>query len=181
MSIIHCKTTLFSIGPWTIVRLPQDASAKLPSRGQTMVKGTINGVGLQTPLEPDGMGSHWFKIDKTLSKAINAVAGDSVSLAIESTKDWPEPQVPADLQTALAAAPQAHGLWAKITPMARWDWLRWIGSTKQADTRQHRIEVALSKLKAGSRRPCCFNRTVCTDPYISKNGVLIDSTQTNKR
>jgi len=171
--MISFKTQPYTIGTATIVLLPQSASAQLPSRGQTMVKGSLNGFEFQTPLEPDGRGSHWFKADKTLLRAAKAGAGDLVSLSIESTRDWPEPTVPKDVQDALATHPEAHALWQKITPMARWDWLRWIGSTKQPKTRERHIEVACSKLKSGMRRPCCFNRSACTDPSVSKNGALM--------
>jgi uncharacterized protein YdeI (YjbR/CyaY-like superfamily) len=84
--------------------------------------------------------------------------------------------VPADLKNALAAAPQAHALWMDITPNARWDWIRWISSTKQPETRRRRIETACSKLKAGERRPCCFNRNLCSEPSISNNGILLEPT-----
>jgi hypothetical protein len=143
-----------------------------------MVQGTINDFRFQAALEPDGKGSHWFKLDKTIRKTVGAEAGDAVTLAIEPVKEWSEPNVPTDLKKALAVVPQAYTLWMEITPMARWDWIRWIGSTKQPETRKRRIEVALSKLKAGDRRPCCFNRSVCTQPYVSNNGVLLEPTQT---
>jgi len=178
MSRIRFEAKLFKIGSWTLLRLPKSASAKLPSRGMTMVEGTINGFRFQAALEPDGKGSHWFRLDKTMSDAAGADSGDTIMLAIEPVKEWSEPNVPADLKKALAVVPQAHTLWMDITPMARWDWIRWIGSTKQPETRRRRIEVALSKLKAGDRRPCCFNRTVCTEPYVSNNGVLLEPMQT---
>jgi len=178
MSTIRFEAKLFKIASWTLLTLPKSASAKLPSRGMTMVKGTINDFRFQAALEPDGKGSHWFRVDKTMSKAIRADAGDTVMLAIEPIKEWPEPKAPADLKNALAAVPQAHTLWMEITPMARWDWIRWISSTKNPDTRKRRIEVTFSKFKAGKRRPCCFNRTVCTEPYVSSNGVLLEPTQT---
>ena len=178
MSTIRFEARLFTIGSWTLLRLPKSASAKLPSRGMTMVQGTLNGFHFQAPLEPDGKGSHWFRVDKTMREAAGADAGGTVMLAIEPVKEWSEPNVPADLKNALAVVPQAHTLWMEITPMARWDWIRWIGSTKSTETRKRRIEVALSKLKAGDRRPCCFNRTVCTEPYVSNNGVLLEPMQT---
>jgi hypothetical protein len=174
MSTIHFEAKLFKIGSWTLLRLPESASAKLPSRGMTMVEGTINGFRFQAALEPDGKGSHWFRVDKTMLEGAGADAGDTVSLAIEPTKEWPEPEVPADLKSALTDSPQVHKLWMHITPMARWDWIRWIRATKQPETRKRRIEVACSKLKAGTRRPCCFNRNLCTEPYVSNNGVLLE-------
>jgi hypothetical protein len=174
MSAVRFKAKLFEIGSWTILRLPESASAKLPSRGQVMVEGSLDGFHFQTALEPDGQWSHWFRIDKTLHDATGVKAGDTVTLEIAATKQWPEPEVPADLQTALAAAPQAHALWTKITPMARWEWIRWVRSTGQSETRKRRIEVACSKLKSGERRPCCWNRNLCTEPAVSKNGVLLE-------
>lgn len=178
MSAIHFKAKLFTIGNWTILRLPAEVSAKLPSRGQTMVKGTINGVTFQSALEPDGDGSHWFRVNRDLQKAAKAETGDTVTLAIESTKEWPEPTIPSDLQAALAAHPQVHTLWMRITPMARWEWIRWVNSTSNQETRKRRIEVACSKLRDGERRPCCFNRSMCCVPEVSKNGVLLEPTQT---
>jgi hypothetical protein len=58
MSTIHFEAKLFKIDSWTFLRLPKSASAKLPSRGMTMVEGTINGSRFQAALEPDGQGSH---------------------------------------------------------------------------------------------------------------------------
>lgn len=178
MSTIRFEATLFEIGSWTILRLPEDESVKLPSRGQTMVKGTINDFHFQAPLEPDGKWSHWLKVDKMMSQAIGAKAGDTVSVAIEPTKEWPEPEVPKDILTALSTHPEAHDLWMKITPMARWEWVRWIRSTSKDETRKKRIEVAMSKLKSGERRPCCWNRMLCTEPSVSKNGVLLEPVKT---
>lgn len=174
---IRFKTKLYKIGSWTILRLPEGASAKLPSRGQAMVKGTFNGHHFQTPLEPDGKWGHWFKVGKTLLKATDAAVGDVVTLEITLVKDWPEPGVPAGLKNALAGEPEAFALWQRVTPMARWEWIRWIRSTNHQETRKRRIEVACSKLKAGERRPCCWNRNLCTEPSMSKNGILLDPTK----
>lgn len=174
MSLIRFTSTLYTIGSWTILRLPKSVSAKLPSRGMLLVEGTINDSPFKAVLEPDGKLAHWFRVDTAMSKAIKASAGDTVKLVIEASNDWPEPKVPTDIKRALVTVPEAQTLWKKITPMARWDWIRWIVGTKQAETRQRRIEVACSKLKAGERRPCCFNRNMCYEPAVSKNGVLLE-------
>lgn len=177
MPKIHFETKPFTINSWTILQLPQSASTQLPSRGQVMVEGTINGFPFQTPLEPDGKGSHWFRIDDKLNKTIGAKAGDKLRLEIEPSKQWPEPEIPADIQKALATDSEAYTLWEKVTPMARREWIRWIRSTGREETRKKRIEVALSKMRNGERRPCCWNRNLSTEPSVSKNGALLDAAQ----
>ena len=87
MSTIRFEAKLFKIASWTLLTLPKSASAKLPSRGMTMVKGTINEFRFRAALEPDGKGSHWFRVDKTMSKAIRADAGDTVMQALKQVKE----------------------------------------------------------------------------------------------
>ena len=122
------------------------------------------------------MGSHWFRVRKTMLKAARVEVGDSVSVALEPLALWPEPRAPADLAEAFASDPHARRLWMDITPVARWDWIRWIGSTRNRDTRTIRIEKTLSKLRSGKRAACCFDRSQCTDPSMSRNGVLLELT-----
>ena len=160
----------------TILRLPATASRRLPSRGQVAVKGRLNGHDFQTVLEPDGLGGHWMRLDRTLQR-IAGIGGEATAatLEIQPAKDWPEPTVPEDLRTALSTAPPAiQGLWTEITPMARWEWVRWVNATGNPDTRRRRVEVSISKLKSGKRRPCCFNLAACTDPDLSSNGRLLE-------
>src|SRR6476469_7879432 len=145
---------------WTFLILPKNASAKLPPRGITAIEGTLNGFSFQATLEPDGQKSHWLRVDRKLSKAAGADAGDVVTLEVVPAAEEPEPKVPADLRKALAAAaPKARALWADITPIARRDWIQWITSAKQPETRTRRIKNACSMLAAGKRRPCCFDRS----------------------
>ena len=171
---IYFEETLIRIASWTVLRLPEDASSKLPSRGAAAVGGTINDLHFKTVLEPDGKGSHWFKIDESLLEEIKAEAGDTVRMNIVPSKEWPEPVIPEDFKEHLMTIPEAHSLWMKITPAARQDWIRWIRSTKNPETRKRRIKTACDKLNKGERRPCCFNRNLCTQPEVSKNGVLAD-------
>ncbi len=173
MSTICFKAKLFKpdaavkLGSSTLITLPEDASAKLPSRGMTIVEGTISGSKFRVVLQPDGQGSHWFRVNKAMCQAAGIDDGDTVTLEIEPTKLWPEPEVPADLKKALVADPQAHAQWLDITPMARWDWLNWLGSKLPATLRE-RPEKLCSMLKAGKRRPCCFNRAMLMPPKTAE-------------
>ena len=183
MSTIHCEAKLFEINSWTILRLPESASAQLPSRGMTMVSGTLNGAPFKAVLEPDGRyasgqkPSHWFRPDNTLLDAAHAKAGDTVHVSLEPTNAWIEPELPEDFQKALATSPTAEAVWNDSTPLARWDWMRWIRAVKTPATRQKHIDVALDKLNKGMRRPCCFNRNLCSEPSVSHNWVLREPTQ----
>ncbi|GAB4564352.1 MAG: YdeI/OmpD-associated family protein [Haliangiales bacterium] len=159
-----------------ILRLPDEASKALPSRGQVAVSGTINGHSFETVIEPDGVFGHWIKLDRALQEAADAEPGigENLTVEVEPTKEWPEPSVPKDLQDALSSAAQdIQDLWQAITPMARWEWVRWVNATKNPKTRARRVEVSLSKLSDGKRRPCCFNLSSCTDPELSKSGKLV--------
>ena len=148
-----------SRGSWTFLTLPKDASAKLPSRGMTTVEGTINGFPFRATLEPDGQRSHWLRVNRKMREAAGADSGDVVTLEIAPAGEEPEPKVPADLRKALAAAPKARALWSDITLIARRDWIHWITSAKQVETRTRRVKNACSMLAAGKRRVCCFDRS----------------------
>lgn len=144
---------------WTFLVLPRTASEKLPSRGLSTVAGKINGISFQATLEPDGQKSHWMKVTKKIQDAAGIKVGDVVKLEITPLECEPEPRVPADLRKALAAAAQARAFWSGITPVARRDWVHWITSAKQPETRARRIKNTCEMLIAGKRRPCCFDRS----------------------
>ena len=145
---------------WTFLILPKSASAKLPSRGVTPIEGMINGFRFQAVLQPDGQKSHWLKVDRKLSESAGANAGDVVALEMAPATEEPEPTVPRDLQEALAsAAPKTRTVWSDITPNARRDWIHWITSAKQPETRVRRIKNACAMLARGKRRVCCFDRS----------------------
>jgi Bacteriocin-protection, YdeI or OmpD-Associated/Domain of unknown function (DUF1905) len=174
-STIRFAARLSTIDSATILRLPENASRELPSRGQVAVRGTINGYEFETVVEPDGSFGHWIRVDRQLQQAAGVSAGDTAALDIEPLTAWPEPTVPPDLQAALAAAPRKiQEMWTDITPMARWEWVRWVNATNNPDTRRRRVEVTISKMHSGKRRPCCFNLAACTDPNLSRSGKLRD-------
>jgi Domain of unknown function (DUF1905)/Bacteriocin-protection, YdeI or OmpD-Associated len=145
------------VDSWSFLILPRDASARLPSRGMTTVEGTINGFPFRATLEPDGQKSHWLKVNRKLREAAGADAGDMVRLELAPAAL--EPKMPPDLRKALTAAPKARALWAEITTNARTDWIHWITSAKQPETRTRRIKNACAMLAGGKRRVCCFDRS----------------------
>ena len=83
--VIRFEAQVQSTGGSAILRLPDDASAQLPSRGQVAVKGVMNGHVFQTVLEPDGRRGHWLKVDKKLRQALAVSEG---CVFLKSTILW---------------------------------------------------------------------------------------------
>jgi hypothetical protein len=65
-------------------------------------------------------------------------------------------KLPLDLKEALVKDAKVLRLWQDITPLARNEWICWVTSGKKAETRDIRIKKALSKMRGGMRRPCCW-------------------------
>ena len=150
-------TLLEGDAPWAFVVLPKAVSDTLPRRGRTTVEGALNGHPFRQTLEPDGRLSHWLRISKEMLELAGVDAGDTVVFELRAAAQEPEPEVPSDLQRALAGSPAARAVWDDTTTIARLDWIHWIVSAKQAKTRAQRIESACDMLASGKRRVCCFD------------------------
>ncbi|WP_238154649.1 YdeI/OmpD-associated family protein [Ornithinimicrobium sufpigmenti] len=172
---IRFTAELSAIDGITLVTLPTSASEELPSRGQVAVRGTLDGHPFATVVEPDGRRGHWIRLDQALPDNAGIGLGDTADLTLEVVPDWPEPDVPPDLRAALDEAPaRIRELWQDFTPMARWEWVRWVRATRNPATRQRRVEASVSKMDDGKRRPCCFDLSSCTDPALARSGRLRD-------
>lgn len=103
---------------------------------------------------------YFFKADRLFRReAFNVFADVHVHMAAMvrySQYLSPMRTIPADLKKAITADPKAAAAWKDITPVARHDFIRWVETAKQAQTRTRRIAVACSKLRTGDRRPCCY-------------------------
>jgi hypothetical protein len=107
------------------------------------VEGTAGGFPFRAPFDESGR----IQFSEALQRAIGAKAGNKLAVEITRVGEEPEVRVPEDLRAALSRTPAAQSLWAEITPMARREWVRWIASAKQAETRARRIEVLESALR----------------------------------
>ena len=65
-------------------------------------------------------------------------------------------KLPNDLRKAIGSVNAAQIVWDDITPLAKNEWICWVISGKREETRGIRIGKAVSKLKGGMRRPCCW-------------------------
>ncbi|HVZ11047.1 MAG TPA: YdeI/OmpD-associated family protein [Candidatus Paceibacterota bacterium] len=65
-------------------------------------------------------------------------------------------ELPTDLRKALSSDAKALAAWQDITPLSRNEWICWAISVKTSEKRKEHIERAVSELKEGMRRPCCW-------------------------
>jgi uncharacterized protein YdeI (YjbR/CyaY-like superfamily) len=64
--------------------------------------------------------------------------------------------LPDDVRSALVQDEEALAAWRTLTPLARNEWICWIGSAKKEETRRKRIGWGCENLREGKRRPCCW-------------------------
>lgn len=65
-------------------------------------------------------------------------------------------KIPGDLKQILDTNAKMQACWAKITPLAKNEWICWIISPKKAETRVVRLNRAREEILDGKKRPCCW-------------------------
>ena len=150
-----------------LLKVPAVVSKKARSSGMTTVEGTINGHPFRATLEPKASAGHWLPVNKAMREGADADVGDTVQLAILEPE--PEPIMPRDLRVALTASGKAKTLWKDLTPIGRIDWIRWVVSARQPETRARRIRRTVEQLSDGKRRPCCVNNYEFMMSHIPTN------------
>lgn len=64
--------------------------------------------------------------------------------------------IPIDLRKALNSSSAVRNVWNSLTPLSRNEWICWVISVKQEETRKQHIDRLCNDLKNGKRRPCCW-------------------------
>ena len=89
--------------------------------------------------------------------------------------------LPSDLKKVLASDKKALAVWESITPLARNEWICWVTFVKKMETRKEHIQRAVSELKEGMRRPCCWIGCIHrTDKQISPSVRAVLERQSKK-
>lgn len=92
--------------------------------------------------------------------------------------------VPEDLYKALSSDGQALEAWESLTPLARNEWICWTISVEREETRNKHVERAISELKEGMRRPCCWYGCIHrTDKAVSPSvqSLVVDKLKKKTR
>jgi hypothetical protein len=154
MSAQKFTANVEAIGPggaWTRIALPFDVPQVFGSKGRTSVRGTINGHAFRSSIFPNGDGSFHMMMNKALLSGAKASAGDRVKVVMEKDEGGRAMATPADLARALSKSPAARKIFKAKTDAFRNEYIVWIASAKQDETRRRRVARAVELIAAGKR------------------------------
>ena len=137
------------VGTWTFLGIPIEVSAMFGSKGQVKVKGTINGYPFRSTALPMGDGSHYLVVGKDIRDHIAVAQGVSVKVVLELDTEVRRITVPDDFLRAMDDQPQARQVFDRLSYSHQKEYVNWILSAKQTETRQRRIDKAIAMLSQG--------------------------------
>jgi hypothetical protein len=123
---------------------------------ETTVAVTGNNTGIVVPEQAIGQlaagGKHMISISAAVRKATGLQGGDPVRVTLTVADTPREVTLPADFAAALAADDQASAFFGKLSNSMQRYHVDNITAAKSADTRQRRIDKAISLFRAGKQR-----------------------------
>jgi len=139
-------------GGGSYVPVPDEAREALGATGRTSVTGTIDGfaiVGQVMPYTfPDVGKVTLFGITKATRAAIGKDIGDEVEVELirDDRSRSATFEMPAELETALAADSKAKAAFDALAPSHRREHAQFVAEAKQAGTRERRAERVVEQL-----------------------------------
>lgn len=133
---------------WIIIHLPFDAAAVWGLRGQTKVKGEINGFVFRTSLFPTREGRHILLVNKHMQKGARAVEGSVARFQMELDREKRTVTVPDELKLILRQDGSLRRWYDKLNHSTRNDIAKWVTEPKSADARVRRVEQIAERLLA---------------------------------
>jgi bifunctional DNA-binding transcriptional regulator/antitoxin component of YhaV-PrlF toxin-antitoxin module len=142
--------TLIELGGKTAtgMRVPAEVVEALGAGKRPAVLVTINGHTYRSTVAPMG-GVFMLPVSAEVRQAAGVAAGDEVEVEVVLDTAPREVVVPADLQAALDGAPEARRFFESLSYSNKRRHVMAIEEAKTPETRQRRIERAISTLREG--------------------------------
>jgi len=132
----------------TGIQVPDEVVAGLGGSKRPAVNVTLNGYAYRSTVTPMG-GVFMLPVSAEIRKNANVAAGDEVEVHLELDAEPRAVTVPPDFAEALAHDAEAQRAFAKLAYSHQLRHVLAIEDAKTPDTRQRRIDKALSTLRAG--------------------------------
>lgn len=136
-------------GTWTYVSVPFDAAKIFGQVGQIKIKGSINGVPFRSSLMPNGDGSHFLVVNKSVRDRAQVKCGAIIEVALAPDQEARIIRTPGDLKAVLSRSRAAQAEWDRLSYSHKKEYVDWITSAKKDGTRKLRLAKAASMLAGG--------------------------------
>ncbi len=135
----------------TGIRVPDDVIAALGPSRRPPVRVTLNGYTYRTTVAAMN-GAFMFAVSADVRANAGVAGGDEVDVEIVLDTEPREVSVPADLQAALDADPEANRFFQSLSYSHKSAYVLWIESAKKDENRERRIPEAIRRLKEGRKQ-----------------------------
>jgi len=144
-------TTVTATGNNTGIVVPDDIIERLGAGRRPSVIVNVNGYEYRNTVGVMG-GRHMISISAAVRKDTGLKAGDQIHVVLDLAEGPREVDVPGDLAAALSADPAAEAFFAKLPSSLQRYHVDNINGAKTAETRQRRVDKAVSLFKQGKQR-----------------------------
>jgi hypothetical protein len=132
------------------VTIPFDVEETFGKK-RVKIMATIDGEPYRGTLVRMGSPNHMLLILKEIRLKIGKSYGDEVTIELEEDLEERIVEVPADLQEALKAEPDAQAVFTKLSYTHQKEYVRWVTEAKHTETRARRINQTVERLVKGQR------------------------------
>lgn len=144
-------TTVTVTGNNTGIVVPDNLIDDLGAGRRPAVVVNVNGYEYRNTVGVMG-GKHMISISAAVRKETGLKGGDAIHVTLTLADTPREVDVPGDFAAALSADPDAGAFFATLSNSLQRYHVDNIGEAKTAETRQRRIEKAISVLREGKKR-----------------------------
>ena len=134
------------------IHFPFDVEQTFGARGHVPVRGTLNGAPFRASIFKMG-GRHFMVVNRRLRESAGVSGGETVPVVVERDTEPRVIDAPADLARALKTNRDARAVWDKLSYTHRREHVEHLEDAKKPETRQRRLEKAITLLAAGTKGP----------------------------
>ncbi|NND70950.1 MAG: DUF1905 domain-containing protein [Rhodothermales bacterium] len=132
------------------VVVPEKIIVEFNTRGRIKIKASIDAAEYRGSVAPMG-GRHVLGITKAIRSQINKDIGDSVHVILSHDLEERVVEVPAELDKALGAEPEARDRFNGMSYTSRKEFARWISDARKRETRERRLKKAIAMIINGEK------------------------------
>jgi Domain of unknown function (DUF1905)/Bacteriocin-protection, YdeI or OmpD-Associated len=152
---------------WMGVEVPERVTERLGTRGLVPVEGSVNGFAFRGSLAPTRQG-HFMWLKKAIREECGVQPGQTVQVVLRPVRERPSLNVPAELETALAASPEASRWWDALSASKHRIATIWISQAKSSEVRAYRVSDVLRRARRAYLNEGPFYPTKEDQPRLNR-------------